>query len=164
MSYEEIFAQTPLYNTTVCISHLPKQAIKQDVASHLQQYGVVSDIFMKGNKAIVKLDTHANAATAIFALQGIKIASKNVRLNWAKDRIPQRVDSQDSLQRSFNVFSSGYIPPRKLVHQITNTYDNHTTMRPPAPTSDPAGGEPGGGLHGWNQYYQQYYSAGHLSI
>ncbi|KAI7892709.1 uncharacterized protein EV154DRAFT_503875 [Mucor mucedo] len=164
MSYEEIFAQTPLYNTSVYISNLPKQVIKQDIIPHLQQYGFVSDIYVKGSKATVKLDTHANAATAIFALQGVNIAGNNVRLGWVKDRAPQRVDSQDNMQRSYNVFSPGYITPSKYVNLITNTYDNHTTMRPPAPTSDPMGGEPGGGLHGWNQYYQQYYSAGHLTI
>lgn len=167
MSYEEIFAQTPLYNTSVYISNLPKEVIKQDIAPHLQQYGVVSDIYIKGSKAIVKLDTHANAATAIFALQGINICGNNVRLGWVKDRTPQRIDSQDNMQRSFNVFSSGSEEPKKLVKSIMKTYDNnHTTMRPPAPTSDPEanGGEPGGQLHGWNQYYQQYYSAGHITI
>lgn len=165
MSYEEIFAQTPLYNTSVYIANLPKKVIKQDIVPHLQQYGFVSDIYIKGTKATVKLDTHANAATAIFALQGITIAGNQVRLGWVKDRTPQRTDSQDNMQRSFNVFSPGYNAPSKLVNQITNSYDNnHTTMRPPAPTSDPTGGEPGGGLHGWNQYYQQYYSAGHLTI
>ena len=167
MSYEEIFAQTPLYNTTVCISNLPKNVIKQDIASHLQQYGHVTDIYIKGTKAIVKLDTHANAATAIFALQGMNIAGNNVHLMWAKDRKPQRTDSVDNMQRSYNVFSS-HEPPKKLINTIMKSYDNnHTTMRPPAPTSadaDATGGEPGGGLHGWNQYYQQYYSAGHLTI
>lgn len=164
MSYEEIFAQTPLYNTSVYIRGLPKNVISQDIAPHLQQYGFVTDIYIKKGEAIVKLDTHANAATAIFALQGVTIAGKTVRLGWVKDRNVQRTDSQDNMARSFNVFSSGYVPPSKLVNQITNTYENHTTMRPPAPTTDPAGGEPGGGLHGWNQYYQQYYSAGHLTI
>ncbi|GAA5803505.1 hypothetical protein HPULCUR_008987 [Helicostylum pulchrum] len=166
MSYEEIFAQTPLYNTSVYIANLPKNVIKQDIVPHLQQYGFVSDIYIKGTKATVKLDTHANAATAIFALQGINIAGNNVRLGWVKDRTPQRTDSHDNMQRSYNVFSPGYTAPSKLVNQITNSYENHTTMRPPAPTSDPtgSGGEPGGGLHGWNQYYQQYYSAGHLTI
>ncbi|KAI8644274.1 hypothetical protein BD408DRAFT_413600 [Parasitella parasitica] len=164
MSYEEIFAQTPLYNTSVSIRGLPKNAISQDIAPHLQQYGFVTDIHIKRGEAIVKLDTHANAATAIFALQGVIIAGETVRLGWVKDRNIQRTDSQDNMTRSYNVFSSGYVPPSKLVNQITNTYENHTTMRPPAPTTDPAGGEPGGGLHGWNQYYQQYYSAGHLTI
>lgn len=164
MSYEEIFAQTPLFNTSVVISNLPKKVIKQDIVPHLQQYGFVSDIYIQGTKATVKLDTHANAATAIFALQGINIAGNNVRLDWVKDRTPQRTDSQDNMQRSYNVFSPDYVAPNKLVNLITNTYDNHTTMRPPAPTSDPTGGEPGGGLHGWNQYYQQYYSAGHLTM
>lgn len=167
ISYEEIFAQTPLYNTSVYIANLPKEVIKQDIAPHLQQYGFVSDIYIKGSKATVKLDTHANAATAIFALQGMNIAGNNVRLGWVKDRAPERIDSQDNMQRSFNVFSSGYEAPKKLVKSIMKTYDNnHKTMRPPAPTSDPeaTGGEPGGGLHGWNQYYQQYYSAGHITI
>ncbi|CEP17338.1 hypothetical protein [Parasitella parasitica] len=164
MSYEEIFAQTPLYNTSVSIRGLPENAISQDIAPHLQQYGFVTDIHIKKGEAIVKLDTHANAATAIFALQGVTIAGKTVRLDWVKDRNIQRTDSQDNMSRSYNVFSSGYVAPSKLVNQITNTYENHTTMRPPAPTTDPAGGEPGGGLHGWNQYYQQYYSAGHLTI
>jgi nucleolysin TIA-1/TIAR len=167
MSYEEIFAQTPLYNTSVYISNLPKNIISQDIAPHLQQHGYVSDIYIKPNKgkAIVKLDTHANAATAIFALQGVTIAGRTVRLGWVKDRPNvQRTDSHDNMTRSFNVFSSGYMPPSKLVNQITKSYENHTTMRPPAPTTDPAGGEPGGGLHGWNQYYQQYYSAGHITI
>ncbi|KAK4515283.1 rRNA-binding ribosome biosynthesis protein utp25 [Mucor velutinosus] len=164
MSYEEIFAQTPLYNTSVSIRGLPKNVISQDIAPHLQQYGFVTDIHIKKGEAIVKLDTHANAATAIFALQGVTIAGKPVRLGWVKDRDIQRIDSQDNMTRSFNVFSSGYVPPSKLVNRITNTYENHTTMRPPAPTTDPAGGEPGGGHHGWNQYYQQHYSAGHLTI
>jgi nucleolysin TIA-1/TIAR len=167
MSYEEIFAQTPLYNTSVYIRNLPNNIISQDIAPHLQQYGYVSDIYIKPSKgkAIVKLDTHANAATAIFALQGVTIAGKTVHLGWVKDRNSvQRTDSLDNMTRSFNIFSSGYVPPSKLVNQITESYENHTTTRPPAPTTDPAGGEPGGGLHGWNQYYQQYYSAGHITI
>jgi nucleolysin TIA-1/TIAR len=109
------------------------------------------------------LDTHANAATAIFALQGATIAGKTVQLGWVKDRAVQlqRNDSFDHLNRSFNVFSSGYIPPSKLVQQITKGYDNHhTTTRPPAPAFE----QSGEGLHGWNQYYQQHYSAGHLTI
>ncbi|KAI8877899.1 hypothetical protein K501DRAFT_259618 [Backusella circina FSU 941] len=163
MSYEEIFAQTPLYNTSVYIRNLPKEIIKQDIAPYLQQHGYVSDIHLEADKgtATVKLDTHANAATAIFALQGATIAGKTVQLGWVKDRTIQRNDSHDHLNRSFNVFSSGYIPPSKLVQQITKSYDNHhTTTRPPAPAFEPSGED----VHGWNQYYQQYYSAGHLTI
>lgn len=167
MSYEEIFAQTPLYNTSVCIYNLPKNIISQDIAPYLQQHGYVSDIYIKPNKgkAIAKLDTHANAATAIFALQGVTIAGKTVRLDWVKDRNNvRRTDSVENMGRSFNVFSSGYVPPCKLVNQITKSYENHATMRPPAPTINIPGSKPEGGPHGWNQYYEQYYSAGHVTI
>ncbi|RCH78518.1 hypothetical protein CU098_004677 [Rhizopus stolonifer] len=111
-------------------------------------------------RAIVRLDTHANAATAIIALQDTMIAGNKVRLRWAKE---ERQEQTDSPTRSFNVFSSGYEHPKELVNQITNTYENHTTTRPPAPTFD-ASMDTEEGLHGWNQYYQQYYSAGHITI
>jgi nucleolysin TIA-1/TIAR len=71
-----------------------------------------------------------------------------------------RASSRDNLNRSYNVFSLGHISPKKMVQQITTVYDNHTTTRPPAPAFDQADD----GTHGWNQYYQKYYSAGHLTI
>ncbi|KAI8881100.1 hypothetical protein K501DRAFT_123805, partial [Backusella circina FSU 941] len=88
MSYEEIFAQAPLYNTSISIGNLPEQIIKQDLAPYLQQYSYVSEIHLEAEKgtAIAKLDTHANAATAIFALQGINIGGKAVQFSWAKGR------------------------------------------------------------------------------
>lgn len=71
MSYEEIFAQTPLYNTSVYIRNLPRkiiskllsvfkvyslltfsknEIIEQDIAPHLQQHGFVSDIHLEADK------------------------------------------------------------------------------------------------------------------
>ncbi|KAI9472336.1 MAG: hypothetical protein EXX96DRAFT_583693 [Benjaminiella poitrasii] len=180
-SYEAIFAQTPLYTTSIMIQNLPKKVISQDIVPHLQQYGYVSDIYITPNQgeAIVKLDTHANAATAILALQNTVMAGNIVHLAWAKqqqDKLNNHnaVLSSPSPSSLFDAFSS--ISPKKLIHQITDKYENHMTMRPPAPTTTTAtttsientdessnhtnNSQP----HGWNQYYQHYYSAGHLTI
>lgn len=159
ISYEEIFAQTPLYNTSLLIKNLPKDIASQDLVPYLQQYGFVSDIRIKNNEAIVKLDTHANAATAIFALQGLLIRDHAIHLDWLKTTsfiAPiSRSNSQENLHVPF------YSQPKTALHQLKNTFENQfKTSRPPAPTMSDAILP----NHGWNQYYQQYYSAGHLTI
>ncbi|KAI8384580.1 uncharacterized protein BYT42DRAFT_562968 [Radiomyces spectabilis] len=165
MSYEDIFAQTPPYNTTIFIGNLPQEITPQDIAPYFQQYGFVSDIRLQNDKgvAFVKLDTHANAATAIFALQGFNIGGKAVKLSWGKDR-PNHT-SEPTAPPPLNYYAPGY-RNNGWFQPITGTYDMHT-MRPPAPvagTPSMSGGEEGGGIHGWNQYYHTYYSAGHQSI
>jgi nucleolysin TIA-1/TIAR len=90
------------------------------------------------------LDTHANASTAIFALQGFPMAGQAMELSWGT--------------HSFTTAPS-YLP--------RGGYYDMFTMRPPAPVAGSAysaGGKAGQAIHGWNQYYQNYYSAGHQNI
>lgn len=144
------------------IKKLPNNFVSQDIVPYLQQYGSVSDIRLKNNEAIVKLDTHANAAMAIFALQGQIIKNHAIQLDWLKTATTpsfitpiSRSNSQENLHTPF------YCQPKTALHQLKHTFENqHKTSRPPAPTMT----ESLLPNHGWNQYYQQYYSAGHLTI
>ncbi|KAI7869410.1 hypothetical protein BDF14DRAFT_1784848 [Spinellus fusiger] len=167
MSYEQIFAQTPPYNTTVYIGNLPRETTCQHIAPYLQQYGHVSDIHMHASKgyALVKLDTHANASTAIFALQGFNIGGRPVSLSWGDDKISQGA-IQCGAGNEFKHYTPGHADNNAWILPSEILY-NPYTMRPPAPVVGGLGnsgiGE-GFGQHGWNQYYQHYYSAGHQSI
>ncbi|KAI8991169.1 hypothetical protein BDF20DRAFT_843119 [Mycotypha africana] len=192
--YERVFAQTPLYITSICVRNLPKNVIMHDIAPHFQQFGHVSDIHIKTleneqKKAIVKMDTHANAATAICALQGITIGGKSAVLNWStteeEETINRKINNEHHLQHYYNnlnhqpVTSQLNAATRKKSAKSVIMEDsylmNTTSMRPPAPaapsTSSGAdhkhapGTQPSkeGLVHGWDQYYRQYYNASHIS-
>ncbi|KAG1468737.1 hypothetical protein G6F56_003663 [Rhizopus delemar] len=84
LSYQDIFAKTPLYHTTIYVKNLPKNVAKQEIVSLLQQYGMLYDLHINTNKrmAIIKLDTHANATAAIFGLRNIIMDNETIRLGW----------------------------------------------------------------------------------
>ncbi|CDS05996.1 hypothetical protein LRAMOSA08524 [Lichtheimia ramosa] len=88
LSYEQVYAQTPPYHTTVYIGNLPHSVTQQDLAPFFQSYGFVSDIRLQSERgfAFIKMDTHGNAANAIFSLQGITIHGRPAKLSWGKDR------------------------------------------------------------------------------
>ncbi|KAI8374970.1 hypothetical protein EDC96DRAFT_497428 [Choanephora cucurbitarum] len=157
MSYEELFAQTPLHNTYICITNLSKKCVSQDIVPHLQQYGSVSDIYMVPDKrrAVVKLDTHANATSAIFALDGTTLAGRRVRLNWAKEKYIEQAENHHRLTHSIGLFPSILLPPKQTMDQLLNIEHCHITARPPAPAFS---SNVTGDFHGWNQFDQTYYS------
>ncbi|KAL1935284.1 hypothetical protein VTP01DRAFT_4424 [Rhizomucor pusillus] len=149
MTYEHIFAQTSPYHTTVYIGNLPHGTTQHDLAPYFQQYGYVSDIRIQSDRgfAFVKMDTHANASTAIFALQGLQIGGRPVRLSWGKDR--NNANSNNAQNggggggtfdpyASYNYAASGYAPAGA-----------QNWMQPAY------GG--GNGSANWNQH-QQYYN------
>ncbi|KAI9032792.1 hypothetical protein CLU79DRAFT_692977 [Phycomyces nitens] len=167
LSYEQIFAQAPLYNTTVYVGNLPPGITRQQIGPYFQQYGFVSDILERSNDgyALVKLDTHANASSAIFSLQGFNIGGQPVELSWGKDTMLQSNNESYAGER-LRKYTPGQAESNFWVLPSLGLYD-YNTMRPPAPVAGAQGNtENGEGVvqHGWNQYYQKYYSAGHQSI
>ncbi|KAI9022814.1 hypothetical protein CLU79DRAFT_750900 [Phycomyces nitens] len=162
MSYEQIFAQTPHYQTTVYIGNLPHGITQQDIAPYFQQYGYVTDIRLQSDRgyAFVKMDSHANAATSIFALQGFAIGGRPAKLSWGKDRTAANNNTQQYDPYSYNYANTSYAQ-QNWVQPTGNAYDVQA-MRPPAQVAGPhstPGPEAGG--QNWDQYYQNYYSAGH---
>ncbi|KAI8381216.1 uncharacterized protein BYT42DRAFT_565707 [Radiomyces spectabilis] len=156
MTYEQIFAQTPPYQTTVYIGNLPHGITQQDIAPYFQQYGYVTDIRLQTDRgfAFVKMDTHANASAAIFALQGFQIGGRPAKLSWGKDRMANNNNTPygGDPYASYNYAAGPYAQQNWV--QPTTAYDPQT-MRAPAPGA-------GTGHEGWEQYYQhqQYYNAG----
>lgn len=99
------------------------------------------------HKCVYRMDTHANASTAIFALQGLQIGGRPVRLSWGKDR--NNANSNNAQNggggggtfdpyASYNYAASGYAPAGA-----------QNWMQPAY------GG--GNGSANWNQH-QQYYN------
>ncbi|KAF7727996.1 hypothetical protein EC973_006761 [Apophysomyces ossiformis] len=166
MSYEQIFAQSPPYHTTVYIGNLPHGITQQDLAPYFQQYGYVSDIRLQSDRgfAFVKMDTHANASTAIFALQGFQLGGRPAKLSWGKDRLSSNSTStQYDAYGSYNYAATPPYGQQTWMQPTAGAYDVHT-MRPPASVAGrhgDTGTGGGGGNPSWDQYYQQYYSAGH---
>ncbi|KAG0168374.1 hypothetical protein DFQ28_004899 [Apophysomyces sp. BC1034] len=163
LSYEEIFAKTSPHITTVHISNLPYETSRQDVAPYFQQYGYVSDIYIPADRgyAFVKLDTHANAAMAIFALQGFDIRGRPVKLSWADETHQTHSNDSDPIL-PFGKYMFG--SNRAQILPESGLYDMYAT-RPPAPVAGAlrkaSGVLAGNGGHGWNQYYLSYYSGGY---
>ncbi|SAL95570.1 hypothetical protein [Absidia glauca] len=183
MSYEEIFAQTPPYNTTVSVKNLPDEITEQDLIPHFQQYGYVSHITLTpDHDATIKLDTHANASTAIFALQGFDLDGRAMQLSWGTHEIDNEHPAMNYATPSSTLPAASLNAPNTSASATTNpantsdivqpqtnaaAYFDMLTHRPPAPVAGSphsAGGKAGQAIHGWNQYYQTYYSAGHQSI
>ncbi|KAL0088132.1 hypothetical protein J3Q64DRAFT_1846330 [Phycomyces blakesleeanus] len=167
MTYEQIFAQAPLYNTTVYVGNLPRGITRQQIGPFFQQYGFVSDILERSNDgyALVKLDTHANASSAILALQGFNIGGQPIELSWGKDTMLQS-NNEFYAGENLRKYTPGQAENNNWVLPGTGLCD-YNTMRPPAPVAGSQGNTDNGtgvGQHGWNQYYQHYYSAGHQSI
>ncbi|KAI7849239.1 hypothetical protein BDC45DRAFT_540281 [Circinella umbellata] len=90
-TYESIFTDAPLTATTVKVSKLPDGVTKQAIASIFQQYGLVSQIRLRHHTdknrktyALVSMDTHANAAMAIFSLQKLEFECQCVSVKWSR--------------------------------------------------------------------------------
>ncbi|KAI8069961.1 hypothetical protein BC940DRAFT_296590 [Gongronella butleri] len=166
-SYEEIFAQTPPYNTTVQVTNLSPNVPEQDLVSHFHQYGYVLQVEInhEEGRATLQLDTHGNAATAIFALQGFVMDDQAIELSWAPAAVSKDTMSASTARRR----RASSILQQVLQPNLNNpTYYDMLTTRPPAPvvvgSPSSSSGRPGEAIHGWNQYYQSYYSAGHQNV
>ncbi|ORX46553.1 hypothetical protein DM01DRAFT_1410606 [Hesseltinella vesiculosa] len=166
LSYEDIFAQTPPYNTTVDVFNLPDSVTEQDLVSHFQQYGYVLHIdILDGGRASLQLDTHGNAATAIFALQGFMMDDQPISLAWGQcgDEGPHPTSRGPRKPSVSSVFQQMYHQPTPNVPG----YFDMLNMRPPAPvvgSPGASGGKAGEAIHGWHQYNYVHYSAGHQNI
>ncbi|KAG0183119.1 hypothetical protein DFQ28_002312 [Apophysomyces sp. BC1034] len=140
--------------------------VEQDLAPYFQQYGYVSDIRLQTDRgfAFVKMDTHANASTAIFALQGFQLGGRPAKLSWGKDRLGNSTTgTQYEAYTTFNYATTPTYGQQTWMQPTAGAYDIQT-MRPPAAITGrhgDTGSGGGGGNPGWDQYYQQYYSAGH---
>ncbi|KAI9317525.1 hypothetical protein BX666DRAFT_1938095 [Dichotomocladium elegans] len=181
MTYEQIFAQTPPYHTTVYIGNLPHGITQQDIAPFFQQYGYVSDIRLQTERgfAFIKMDSHTNAANAIYSLQGYQIHGRPAKLSWGKDRVSGSTNAHLAPGGGAAGSPAGAVP-----YDPYSTYGSYPAAAGYAPSA--AGAAPGttnwvqpgsydargvgnagmDGSAGWTQqqqqqYYQQYYSAGH---
>ncbi|KAJ3013243.1 UNVERIFIED_CONTAM: hypothetical protein HDU68_000810, partial [Siphonaria sp. JEL0065] len=72
---EAIMAQSHIYNTTVYIGNITPHVSQIDVAPLFSQYGFIRELRLQSEKGFgfVKLDTHENAAMAIFSLNGYSL-------------------------------------------------------------------------------------------
>ncbi|KAI8145660.1 hypothetical protein BJV82DRAFT_711232 [Fennellomyces sp. T-0311] len=179
MTYEQIFAQTSPYHTTVYIGNLPHGITQQDIAPYFQQYGYVSDIRLQSERgfAFVKMDTHANASSAILTLQGVLIHGRPAKLSWGKDRNINNVTSNTASYDPYSSYNYATATGYGAQNWVQpGAYDmQQQSMRPAAAGSQANLGADTsaavGNAAGWSQqqqqqqqqqqYYQQYYSAGH---
>ena len=90
MSYEQVVAQTPEYNSTVYVGNLIPYTTQADLIPLFQGYGYIVEIRMQADRgfAFVKLDTHQNAALAIVQLQNQLVHGRPVKCSWGKDKPP----------------------------------------------------------------------------
>jgi nucleolysin TIA-1/TIAR len=90
LTFEQIAAQAPEYNTTVYVGNLIPYTTQADLIPLFQNYGYIVEIRMQADRgfAFVKLDTHANAALAIMTLQTQQhlIHGRPIKCSWGKDR------------------------------------------------------------------------------
>jgi nucleolysin TIA-1/TIAR len=90
MTYEQVVAQTPEYNSTVYVGNLIPYTTQADLIPLFQGYGYIVEIRMQADRgfAFVKLDTHQNAALAIVQLQNQLVHGRPVKCSWGKDKPP----------------------------------------------------------------------------
>lgn len=88
LTFEQVAAQTPDYNTTVYVGNLIPYTTQADLIPLFQNYGFITEIRMQADRgfAFVKLDSHANAALAIATLQNHLIHGRPIKCSWGKDR------------------------------------------------------------------------------
>ncbi|EJD55705.1 RNA-binding domain-containing protein [Auricularia subglabra TFB-10046 SS5] len=88
LSFEQVVAQTPAYNTTVYVGNLVPYTTQADLIPLFQGIGYISEIRMQADRgfAFVKLDTHEHAALAIVQLQGQLVHGRPIKCSWGKDR------------------------------------------------------------------------------
>lgn len=88
MTFEQVAAQTPEYNTTVYVGNLIPYTTQADLVPLFQNYGYIVEIRIQADRgfAFVKLDSHANAALAITNLQNNLVHGRPVKCSWGKDR------------------------------------------------------------------------------
>ncbi|KAL1407734.1 E3 ubiquitin-protein ligase pub1 [Vanrija albida] len=88
LTFEQIAAQTPDYNTTVYVGNLIPYTTQADLIPLFQSYGYIVEIRMQADRgfAFVKLDTHSNAALAISNLQNNLVHGRPIKCSWGKDR------------------------------------------------------------------------------
>ncbi|KAJ3134709.1 hypothetical protein HK100_003353 [Physocladia obscura] len=61
-----------------------------DIAPLFSQFGFIRELRLQSEKGFgfVKLDTHENAAMAIFSLNGYSLHGRQLKCSWGKERIP----------------------------------------------------------------------------
>ncbi|KAI8331841.1 hypothetical protein BC941DRAFT_437681 [Chlamydoabsidia padenii] len=132
---------------------------------------------MTDHGATIKLDTHANASTAIFALQGFDMGGRAMQLDWGTHEISTEHPAMNYATPT-STLPAASLQSNTATTNVNNglstqsqtmdaAYFDMLAHRPPAPVAGSphsAGGKAGQAIHGWNQYYQNYYSAGHQHI
>lgn len=88
LSFEQVAAQTPEYNTTVYVGNLIPYTTQADLIPLFQSFGYIVEVRMQADRgfAFVKLDTHQNAALAITSLQNQLVHGRPIKCSWGKDR------------------------------------------------------------------------------
>ncbi|KAI9270699.1 hypothetical protein BDA99DRAFT_502484 [Phascolomyces articulosus] len=142
-SYESIFTNAPLHVTTVKVSKLPHGVTKQSIASIFQQYGLVSQIHLhqhadkhRKRYALVSMDTHANAAMAIFSLQSLKLEGQCVSVKWSRRSSTSSSSTSPIAPPSL---SQRRKIQQKLPHFVSNTEEDlqqQQKVHPPSPFFD----------------------------
>ncbi|KAJ3083434.1 hypothetical protein HDU99_009690 [Rhizoclosmatium hyalinum] len=89
-SLEAVMAQSHIYNTTVYIGNITPHTSQIDIAPLFSQFGFIRELRLQSEKGFgfVKLDTHENAAMAIFSLNGYALHGRQIKCSWGKERMP----------------------------------------------------------------------------
>ncbi|KAI9488502.1 hypothetical protein BDB00DRAFT_942271 [Zychaea mexicana] len=132
--YEHIFTNAPLHVTTVKVSKLPHGVTKQSIVSNFQQYGYVShvhlqtaDTYRKGH-ALVSMDTHANAAMALFSLQKLKLEGRSVSVKWHRSSSSSSTLPSSSVTTSQQQRAHDYLSPVEEANKrytLSPFFDHH---------------------------------------
>ncbi|KAI9343585.1 hypothetical protein BDR26DRAFT_858372 [Obelidium mucronatum] len=87
---EAVMSQSHIYNTTVYIGNITPHTSQIDIAPLFSQFGFIRELRLQSDKGFgfVKLDTHENAAMAIFQLNGYSLHGRQLKCSWGKERMP----------------------------------------------------------------------------
>ncbi|KAH9969178.1 hypothetical protein BC827DRAFT_319850 [Russula dissimulans] len=86
LSYETVVQQTLPYNTTVRVDNLDPHCTSVDLFPLFQTIGYLSDIHNHADRgfALVKMNSHEHAASAIVQLQGRIVHGRPIRCSWGE--------------------------------------------------------------------------------
>ena len=164
LTFEQVAAQTPDYNTTVYVGNLIPYTTQADLIPLFQNYGYIVEIRMQADRgfAFVKLDTHANAALSITSLQNQLVHGRPIKCSWGKDRQSDApgymVRHAFSERPDFQMYTNNYpyfpgyggIPGQPGAQ---SPGPENGSAPPPPPTWDPAAAAAYYQTGGWGGFY-----------
>ncbi|KAI7887192.1 RNA-binding domain-containing protein [Lichtheimia hyalospora FSU 10163] len=92
LPFQTVVNQAPSHVTNVYVGNLSPDTTDTDLTCLFEQHGTVQEVKLQSDRgyAFVKLDTHANAASAIVKLQGMMVNGRGLKLSWGKSRSQQQ--------------------------------------------------------------------------